>query len=100
MRIPGRRGGAGGAVFASEAAAKCQRQESPSICEATIPMPFGSLGSTRVVALLAELDVLGCSLTIVEVDDDRLKVFARGARCVSFSFLVSFQLIVKSKRRM
>jgi hypothetical protein len=42
---------------------------------------------------------LGCSLTIVEVEDDRLKVFARGARCVSFSFLVSFQLIVKSKRR-
>jgi hypothetical protein len=39
-----------------------------------------------VVALLAELDVFeGWSLTIVEVDDERLNVFARGARCVSLS---------------
>jgi hypothetical protein len=39
-----------------------------------------------VVALLAELDVFeGGSVTIVEVDEERLKVFARGARCVSLS---------------
>jgi hypothetical protein len=41
------------------------------------------------------LDVLGgfgaLSDTIVEVEEDRLKVFANGARWVSLSFLVSFQ---------
>jgi hypothetical protein len=31
------------------------------------------------------------SLTMVDVDEDRLKVLARGARWVSLSFLVSFQ---------
>lgn len=76
MRIPGRRGGGGGAAFASEAA-----------------IPFESFGSTGGVALLAELDVFeDLSSTIVEVDDDRLKVFARGARCVSLSFFVIFQV--------
>jgi hypothetical protein len=62
-------------------------------------MPFGSLGLTSVVALLAELDVFDSSLTMVDVDEDRLKVFASGARCVSLSFLVSFQLMVESGRR-
>jgi len=48
-------------------------------------MPFGSLGSTRV-ALLAVDEGLGVeSPTMVDVDEDRLKVFASGARCVSFS---------------
>jgi hypothetical protein len=51
-------------------------------------MPFGSFWSTRV-ALLAELDTepfdVELSPTIVEVDEDRLKVLARGARCVSLS---------------
>jgi hypothetical protein len=53
---------------------------------------------TRVVALLVELGVFWSS-TMVDVDEERLKVFASGARCVSFSFLVSFQLIVESRRR-
>lgn len=50
-----------------------------------LPMPLGSFGSTRVVALLAE-DALGvCSPGAVEVEEERLNVFARGARCVSLS---------------
>lgn len=53
-------------------------------------MPLGSLESTSVVALLAEL--AGLSFVIVEVEELLLKVLARGARCVSFSFLVSFQV--------
>lgn len=44
-----------------------------------------------MVALLAALGVFG-SLVIVEVDEDLLNVLASGARCVSFSFLVSFQV--------
>jgi hypothetical protein len=44
-------------------------------------MPFPSFASTRVVALLAEL----VGFVIVEVEDERLNVFARGARCVSLS---------------
>jgi hypothetical protein len=49
-------------------------------------MPFWSFASTSVVALPAELDVLaGWSPTMVDVDDERLKVLARGARCVSLS---------------
>jgi hypothetical protein len=51
-----------------------------------------------VVALLVELGVFWSS-TMVDVEEERLKVFASGARCVSFSFLVSFQLIVESRRR-
>jgi hypothetical protein len=49
-------------------------------------MPL-SLESPRVVALAAELEALGVvwSPTIVDVDDERLNVLARGARCVSFS---------------
>jgi hypothetical protein len=61
-------------------------------------MPAGSFWSARV-ALLAELDtepfgVAASEPTMVDVDEDRLKVFARGARCVSLSFFVNFQLIV------
>lgn len=56
----------------------------------SIPMPLGSLESTSVVALLAEL--AGLSFVIVEVEELLLKVLARGARCVSLSFLVSFQV--------
>jgi hypothetical protein len=53
---------------------------------ACLPMPFWSFASTSVVALPAELDVLaGWSPTMVDVDDERLKVLARGARCVSLS---------------
>ena len=48
-------------------------------------MPLGSLGSTRVLLLLTELDLDGWSPTIVEVEEERLKVFASGARWVSFS---------------
>jgi hypothetical protein len=51
-------------------------------------MPLGSFGSTAVLLD----DVLGAgdlvvaeSLTMVEVDEERLKVLARGARCVSLS---------------
>jgi len=92
MRIPGRRGGGGGAAFASEAAGGSAHRHTYEytrlIC---IPMPFESFESRGGVALLAELAVLeDLSSTIVEVDDDRLNVFARGARCVSFSFLVNF----------
>jgi hypothetical protein len=43
------------------------------------------LGSTRVLLLLTELDLDGWSPTIVEVEEERLKVFASGARWVSFS---------------
>ena len=48
-----------------------------------VPMPCGSLESESVVLL----DALGvCSpLTMVEVEDERLKVLASGARCVSLS---------------
>ena len=51
------------------------------------PMPLGSFGSTSVVLLvLLDAEPLGVlSGTIVEVDEERLKVFARGARCVSLS---------------
>jgi len=92
MRIPGRRGGGGGAAFASEAAGGSAHRHTYEytrlIC---IPIPFESFESRGGVALLAELAVLeDLSSTIVEVDDDRLNVFARGARCVSFSFLVNF----------
>lgn len=40
-----------------------------------------------MLALLAEVAAFGVgwSLTMVEVDDERLKVLARGARCVSLS---------------
>lgn len=52
-----------------------------------IPMPAGSRESTRVALLLAELvAALGvCWSTMVDVDDERLKVLASGARCVSLS---------------
>ena len=50
-------------------------------------MPLGSLGSTRVALLPAELvAAFGvCWSTMVDVDDERLNVFASGARCVSLS---------------
>lgn len=47
-------------------------------------MPLASFGSTRV-ALLAVLEGFGVSATMVEVDEERLKVFANGAKCVSLS---------------
>ena len=72
-----------------------------------LPMPLGSFESERA-ELLAAFGV--CSpLTMVEVEDERLKVLASGARCVSLSsatcqgrcesdrrryaLLVSFQLM-------
>lgn len=77
-----------------------------------IPMPLGSFGSDKVVLLVA----FGvCSpLTMVEVEDERLKVLASGARWVSLSsaacqrryegnmrryaLLVSFQLMAAGVR--
>lgn len=51
-------------------------------------MPLGSLESVEV-ALLTELPGFGvCSPTMVDVDDERLKVLASGARCVSLSSTV------------
>jgi hypothetical protein len=50
-------------------------------------MPLESLGSTSV-ALLAVLELeffCAGSGTMVDVDEERLKVLARGARCVSLS---------------
>jgi hypothetical protein len=35
---------------------------------------------------------------MVDVEDERVKVFVRGARCVSFNFLVSFHDIVTASR--
>lgn len=51
-----------------------------------VPMAL-SLESARAVALLAWLEALGVawSLTIVDVDEERLNVLASGARCVSLS---------------
>jgi hypothetical protein len=48
-------------------------------------MPLGSFESASVLLLLTELDLDGWSPTIVEVDEERLKVFASGARWVSLS---------------
>lgn len=46
---------------------------------ASSPMPFGSFVSVTVLEV--ELDAgLGESPTIVDVDEERLKVFAKGAR--------------------
>lgn len=50
------------------------------------PMPLGSFESARVEPLLTEV----WSPTMVEVEEERLKVLASGARWVSFNFLVSF----------
>lgn len=48
-------------------------------------MPLGSLESTAVV-LLEGVDGFGVLLsTMVEVEEERLNVFAKGARCVSLS---------------
>jgi hypothetical protein len=77
----------------------------------SLPAPL----SVRVVALLEALGV-AWSPTIVDVDDERLNVFARGARCVSLSstrairgghgtnvliyaLLVSFQDMVAAAQR-
>ena len=71
--------------MASEAAGLGQ-QEVSGDRRTKVPMPL-SLESPRVVALAAELEALGVgwSPTIVDVDDERLNVLARGARCVSLS---------------
>jgi len=37
-----------------------------------------------------EGDFAGASVVMVDCEEDREKVLARGARCVSFNFLVSF----------
>lgn len=117
MRIPGRRGGGGGAAFASEAAGRVRVSKKRHFRERfVLPMPLGSLGSTSVVALLAEpVDFGVWSPTMVEVDEERLKVLASGARCVSLSsrqmlggtetdtkgdvLLVSFQDMVAAGQR-
>src|SRR5688572_27362298 len=54
------------------------------------PMPVGSFGSTAAPAVL-EIEAFGVAasaLTMVDVDDERLKVLVRGARWVSFSSTV------------
>lgn len=48
-----------------------------------VPMPL-SFASVRLLAWLEALGV-AWSLTIVDVDDERLNVLAKGARCVSLS---------------
>jgi hypothetical protein len=52
-------------------------------------MPLGSFESTAAVLDdVLEMEALGAAeslFTMVEVDEDRLKVLARGARCVSLS---------------
>jgi hypothetical protein len=48
----------------------------------SLPATVTSLESTRVLAL----EVLeGCSLIMVDCEVERLKVFAKGAKCVSLS---------------
>jgi hypothetical protein len=89
IRIPGLRGGGGGAALASEAAVAMSAFGRAEAAGEYVLMPFGSLGSTAVVLLdMLAVDALGVAdslLTMVEVDEDRLKVLARGARCVSLS---------------
>jgi len=48
-------------------------------------MPLGSLASTAVVLEDGVDEGFGVSLTMVDVEVERLKVFASGARCVSLS---------------
>ena len=88
IRIPGRRGGGGAAAFASDAAATVSNRALSRMWAGYAPIPLGSFESARVEPLLTEPV---WSLTMVDVDDERLKVLASGARCVSLSFLVSFQ---------
>ena len=55
------------------------------LLRAQVPEPL-SFESEGVVALPACVDALGVDWsTMVDVDDDRLNVLARGARCVSLS---------------
>ena len=86
MRIPGRRGCAGAEALASEAAVGVGQQAVSAGRGSQVPMPL-SLELPSVVALAAELEALGVgwSSTMVDVDDERLNVLARGARCVSLS---------------
>jgi len=86
MRIPGRRGCAGADALASEAAVGFGQQAVSAGRGTQVPMPL-SFESPSVVALAAELEALGVgwSPTMVDVDDERLNVLARGARCVSLS---------------
>jgi hypothetical protein len=97
IRIPGRRGGGGGAALASEAALDSQRLHSDPMGLQFLPMPFGSLESTEVVA---ELAGFFSSFTMVDVEDDRENVLDPGTRLlkwVSLSFLVNFQLILRRR---
>lgn len=80
MRIPGFNGGAGALAFASDAAVTCQLHyyHTARTQMGGVPIPLGSLASG-----LVEVG-LGVS-TMVDVDEERLKVFASGARWVSLS---------------
>jgi hypothetical protein len=94
IRIPGLRGGAGGEEVGSEAAVHCQWDCcTETIADGVLMLPWVSL---RVVDEARGLFVGFCAASgvMVEVDDDREKVFASGARCVSLSFFVSFHDIV------
>jgi len=44
-----------------------------------------------------EGDFAGASVVMVDCEEDREKVLARGARCVSFNFLVSFHDMLAAK---
>ena len=82
IKTPGFRGGAGGVALASEAADWCQPDSCEQGSSVSVPMPLASVTLMRGV-VGAGLE--GFSLTMVDVEDDRLKAFEMGARCVSLS---------------
>lgn len=84
--------------MASEAAWDSQQLDNGFIGLQSVPMPFGSLESTEVVA---ELAGFFSSFTMVDVEDDRENVLEPGTRLlkwVSLSFFVNFQLILRRRR--
>jgi hypothetical protein len=62
--------------------------------EALIPLVLAveTLGDWEVTGVVSSLG----SPLMVDVDDDRVKVWVKGARWVSFNFLVSFHDMVKA----
>lgn len=86
MRIPGLRGaGAWGRALASEVETRCCQRILSKDRQSLIPMPFASLAADVALAsgLVGGLDA--ASFVMVDVDEERLKVLASGARCVSLS---------------
>lgn len=85
--------------MASDAAWNSQQLDNEYAGLQSLPMPFGSLGSTEVAA---ELAGFFSSFTMVDVEDDRENVLDPGTRllrCVSFRRFDSFQLILRRRRR-